>query len=459
MYRSFLSWRYLLHRKTNLIGIVGIFVGVGALILILSIMTGFLEQSRKTVRGSLSDLILTPTALPGKPTRLPREPDRILTAIRDNPMVAAASPHLNWYGMIGLTGARAQQSGEVMSDALHGDLSAVQLVGIDPEDEFATTELYEALTREPRWGSLVADPDDPFAPPPSYDPDNDPERPRPRASVIVGEQLYDWYKLRRGEFIRILTAVPNPDTGEFESYSREFVVAGTFRSGENEMDMDRIYFERSELADFLGPDRSYSEILIKLHDYERDGRNAKDALFETLATEKKLIDEYPYQIRTWEQHRQVLLKAIGNERVLMGIMLSLVLVVAGFTVFAILSMMVTEKRRDVGILTALGATPRGVMTTFLMIAFWDALLGATAGCVFGTWAALKIDAIEQGLSSFFGIQIFDRNVYLFDHIPSVVEPWRVAVIVFGAFVCALAFAALPAWKAARLDPLEALRYE
>ena len=458
MYRSFLSWRYLLHRKTNLIGIVGIFVAVSALILILSIMTGFLEQSRKTVRGSLSDLILTPSSIPGKPTRLAPEPDAILAEVRKNPMVKAASAHFNWYGMIGLTGARAGQSGEIMSNPLYGDLSAVQLVGIDPQDEFQTTELYEALKREPRWGSHVRDFDDPFAPPPTYDPLNDPERPRPRASVVVGEQLFDWYDLRRGEFIRILTAVPNPQTGEFESYSREFVVAGTFRSGENEMDMDRIYVARDELADFLGPDRSYNEILVKLHDYESDGRNAKDALFQNLA-EGKLIDEYPNQIRTWEQHRQVLLRAIGNERVLMSIMLSLVLVVAGFTVFAILSMMVTEKRRDVGILTALGATPRGVMSTFLMIAFWDALLGATAGCVFGVWAAFKIDAIEQWLSSVFGVQIFDRNVYLFDHIPSVVEPWRVAIIVFGAFVCALVFAALPAWKAARLDPLEALRYE
>lgn len=459
MYRSFLSWRYLLHRKTNLIGIVGIFVGVGALILIMSIMTGFLEQSRDTVRGSLSDLILTPASLHGKPSRLDPEPDRILAAIRENPMVAAASAHYNWYGIIGLTGVRAAQGGEIMANSLNGDLSAVQLVGIDPEDEFASTDLYESLTREPLWGSKVRDPDDPFAPPPTYDPYNDPDHPRPRASVIVGEQLFESYGLRRGEFIRILTAVPDPDTDEFQSYSREFVVAGTFRSGENKMDMDRIYLEREELADFLGPKRSYNEILIKLHDYERDGRNAKDALFETLATEKKLIDEYPFQIRTWEEHRQVLLRAIGNERVLMGIMLSLVLVVAGFTVFAILSMMVTEKRRDVGILTALGATPKGVLSTFLMIAFWDALLGATAGCVFGTWAALKIDAIERWLSDVFGIQIFDRNVYLFDHIPSVVEPWRVAVIVFGAFVCALAFAALPAWKAARLDPLEALRYE
>jgi lipoprotein-releasing system permease protein len=153
------------------------------------------------------------------------------------------------------------------------------------------------------------------------------------------------------------------------------------------------------------------------------------------------------------------LGAIENERVLMAIMLSLVLVVAGFTIFAILSMMVTEKRRDIGVLAALGATPRGIQQLFLMIAFWDALLGGLLGGVLGTWGALEIDAIERWLSRTFGVQIFDRSVYLFDHIPSVVQPLWVATIVMGAFLCALVFAAIPAWRAARLDPLDALRYE
>jgi lipoprotein-releasing system permease protein len=85
-------------------------------------------------------------------------------------------------------------------------------------------------------------------------------------------------------------------------------------------------------------------------------------------------------------------------------------------------MMATEKRRDIGVLTALGATPRGVASLFLMIAFWDALIGASLGAILGTWAAIKIDPIEQWLSSTFGIQIFNRNVYYFDTIPASCSP-------------------------------------
>src|SRR6185295_18782614 len=115
-----------------------------------------------------------------------------------------------------------------------------------------------------------------------------------------------------------------------------------------------------------------------------------------------------------------------------------------FTIFAILSMMVAEKRRDIGILCALGATPRGIQGLFVMIAVWDALLGTVAGAAIGSYLALHIDGIEKWLSRTLHIEIFDRSAYLFDHLPAIVEPWAVAGIVAFAFVCTLAFAFLPA---------------
>ena len=461
MYRAFLSWRYLRARRANWIGIVGIGVGVGAMILILSIMAGFLEENRRMVRGSLSDLIIAPImAQRDDGKTIPTDPEPILEVVRADPRVEAACAQLVYGAILTQEGRDATLTDIRLSDPQNSELAAAQLLGIDVEDELRTTELREALVKEPLFGgTLVANPDRPFDPPPGYRPEG-----RPLASVVVGEQLFDTWRLTRGAEINLITAVQEVGTDEYVPNNMRFVVAGTCRSSDNELDGQRIYMERAELMKFIGPARSFSQILVKLKDYEND----HDAV--QLELERKLYDagliyrepdpDYkPREVKTWEDFRQVLLGAIENERVLMAIMLSLVIVVAGFTVFAILSMMVTEKRRDVGILSALGATPGGVTVLFLMIAFWDWILGAIAGAVLGTWGALKIDAIERWLSSTLRVEIFDRRVYLFDHIPSVVDPFAISAIVLGAFLCVVLFAAIPAWKAGRLHPLDALRYE
>ena len=455
MYKSFLSWRYLLRRPVNLIGIVGILVGVGALILILSIMSGFLEQTRQTVRGSLADLVIEPSDRARLDGRTPPEqPERILAAVREDPRVAGACAQLTWFGILAPAGADARNAPVKLFDPQNASRAGVQLVGIDPPDEFQVSELRTALTRTPRLGSTrVLDPDRPFDAPPEYVPDG-----KPYPSVVVGEQLAEAFHLDRGSVINVITANPRPEDKEFKPSNKFFVVAGTFRTQDNETDISRIYMERQVLMDLLGPPREFSQVLVKLKDYPHQGKLVREELSEKLYR-AGLTSGFRYEVRTWEQFKETLLGAIGNEKVLMAIMLSLVLLVAGFTVYAILSMMVTEKRRDIGILCALGAPPRGIQALFLMIGFWDVLIGAGLGALIGVVGAYKIDAIEQAISRFFGIQIFDRSVYLFDYIPSVIDPVAVALIVLGAFVCTFVFAFWPAWRASRLHPLDALRYE
>ncbi|MCC6408467.1 MAG: ABC transporter permease [Planctomycetes bacterium] len=454
MFRSFLSWRYLLHRRTNLIGIVGVLLGVGALILILSIMTGFLEQTRASVRGTLADFFIRPAPLmEGGDPSVPYEPDRVLEVVRKVPGVRAATPQYSWYGMLTPGGADTANATEIITRPMDSQQNAIELVGIDVESEFATTGFDDALTQAPLRGSSVANPKDPFARPRGYRPDGL-EHPR----IVLGDALYGRLRVHRGDELTFLTVVFDPESKTLVGSNKTFIVAGSFRTKDNEVDARRAYVERHVLADFLRTDARYSDVLVMLEDFERDGVRVREELKQRLVAEK-LLDGQPAEIISWEDMRSVLLGAIRNERVLMAIMLSLILVVACFSIFAILSMMVTEKRRDIGVLTALGATPRGVMQLFLMIAFWDALVGAVIGAILGTWLAIEIDPFEKWLSKTFDVQIFDRSIYYFDEIPSVVEPLWVAVIVLGAFVCALLFAAIPAWRAARMDPLEALRYE
>ena len=464
MYRTFLSLRYLKTRRTNWIGVGGIFVAVTALILILSIMSGFLAESRGHLRGSLADLLIQPdldTPRVDPETKemqaLPLTPDRMLEVVRADPRVEAACAQLQWYGILNHKGASSLQR-----DPVFGKFALVSLVGIDFEDEFQTTKLREALIAEKLLPvERVEDPEQPFARPRNYHPEG-----RPRPSVILGEQLAAHWGLHIGDEVEVVTSSVT-DSGQLgDPTNYTYVVAGTFRSMDNEMDGQRLYLDRRELADLLGSVRGnsyeYSHVLVKLRDYEGTKRAIVGDLEQSLSDAGCLHRPGTYvwgEIRTWEDFRQIMLKAIENEKSLMGIMLSLVLVVAGFTVFAILSMMVSEKRRDIGIISALGGTQGGVLVLFLLIGFWEALVGASLGGLAGVWAALRIDSIEQWLSGTFGIQIFNRDVYYFDHIPAVIEPRGVATIVLGAFLCTLLFAAAPAWRAARLNPIDALRYE
>ena len=478
MFRSFLSWRYLLARRTNLIGISGIAVGVLALILIISIGSGFLAEGRRAVRGTLSDVLLNPGQLilqdPGSPGR---SPDALLAAALADERVAAACPQLLWAGVIVEAGDKDLERLPVSNN---GDHLHVSLVGIDvnPErvafepvdestgvplgkstlnDEYGTTSLQAALRGTLR-GPCAAPVEDvlhPFASPPGYSPSG-----RRRASVIVGNQLFEMLELEVGEILQVGTQVQDPRDGSWVINNRSFVVAGSFRTGDNESDLGRLYFDRGELADFLGDAQSYSQVCLRLHDYEHDAaalvQDLRAKLSELNLIERGYLEQ---QVKTWENFRVTTLGAIENERNLMGIMLSLILIVAGFTVFAILTMMVSEKRRDIGILRSLGATRSGVLQTFLMIAFWDALLGSLIGAALGVWAALKINTIEGWLSSSLGVDIINRKVYLFDHIPVVIDPLLTVIIICSAVLLSLLFAAIPAWRAARLTPMDSIRYE
>jgi len=162
---------------------------------------------------------------------------------------------------------------------------------------------------------------------------------------------------------------------------------------------------------------------------------------------------------TWEEKQGALLAAISVERGLLNVLLFLIIGVAGFGILAIFTMIVAEKTRDIGILKALGASSAGVMKIFLGYGLLLGVVGALLGTCLGLVFTYNINEIEQFLTKMTGQELFPRDVYYFDKIPTFIHPLSVVLVNAGALVIAIVSSILPALRAATLHPVQALRYE
>lgn len=166
-----------------------------------------------------------------------------------------------------------------------------------------------------------------------------------------------------------------------------------------------------------------------------------------------------YHASTWRDKQNALLAAVQVETAILNVLLFLIIAVAGFGILAIFFMIVVEKTRDIGVLKALGAPAGGVMGIFLSYGLLLGLVGSGVGLVLGLVLVKYINQIADFLGWLTGRPVFDPQVYYFYKIPAIVNPWTVSWIVAGAIVIAVTASVLPAWRAARLHPVEALRYE
>lgn len=453
MFRTFLARRYLLTRRINLLSIAGVAVGVSALIVVLSVMNGFIEETKRRARGTLADLIVAPMASDDD-ARL--DDAGWLETIEGVDGVVAASPQLNWFAILRTPGAAGRQ---MMANSRMADINGVLVKGVDFALEARATDLAEALGREPTADTLgghdsrVLDAAAPFAAPLERLPEL--ERFAPRPTVIVGERLYSSLWMRPAQTIELLTGTSGGGHGGLRQVNRRFTVAGTFRTGEYEFDLDKVYMDRATMhTELMGGDgAAFTEIAVRV---EPDS----DLRVMQLRVQGALADaDLAAAVDTWEDRKQVYLQAVDWERRMMAVILFLIVLVAGFNIFASLSMMVTEKVRDAGVLAALGATRRGVGSVFLSVGIWTGAVGTALGGALGLLIAHNVDVIEDFLSQRLGIEIFKAELYVFDHLPSEVDGGGVAVILASTLAATVLFSWWPARRAARLDPVAALRYE
>ena len=353
-----LALAYLLRRPVQLLAVLGVAVGLLALLVVLSVMNGLIELNRASVRAPLSDLLLIPAVEEGAPTRWKAYRE----ALEGAEGVAAVAPHLVVYAMIRYPGYIQD-----LSSPLRPDLAGVQVVGIDPAAEMAVTGFRGFL--ETAEGHPVADPDAPFATPDIGVGD------RPGVLVSDGFPIPPFRDGPDGERIlpRIeLGALPArlPPAGEdLNAVNSTFLVAGTYARSDYRMSLDRIYMQRSgrdglkhNLLGRSAPD--FTEVLIKLD----DGVSFDDGKAGVLAALAAAGLPAPGgdgggSLESWEERGGVFLAAIDNERRVISLVLFFIIVVAGFGLFATLSALVREKVRDLGVLAAIGFSPlrRGLL--------------------------------------------------------------------------------------------------
>jgi lipoprotein-releasing system permease protein len=229
----------------------------------------------------------------------------------------------------------------------------------------------------------------------------------------------------------------------------QLVISGVYDAEDTTVDATRLYMDLETLRRIARIEDPYHQLRVKLVDHHQAGR-----LKQAFAR-----DMPEFVTETWQDQRSQFLKAVNNEKVLLVIVLSFIVLLGGFTILATLTLTVVEKTRDIGVLTALGASRRGVLSMFVFNGLMIGVLGAFLGLGLGALFSANVNTIKQFLETRMGIQIFPAEIYLFREIPTVWD-WPTVIWIMGGSVLVAFFAGFfPALRAARMDPVRALRYE
>ena len=520
MYKLLLCSRYLRTRYIALASIISVTLGVATMIVVNSVMAGFGTEMKDRIKGILADIVVETNTLDGVSDYAAHK--ALIHKVAGD-YVDGMTATVEIYGMLSfqyagqwitrpitLIGIDPQSKAEVgpLVDYLqsyHPEREGGQVIAPAERtrDEPPGWELTDSATQYRReWAerqkwfleqlrkerelhgglnepepapAAVANgvPENPFDDPAAMDlpggvaPEAaDPARLLPgRLYIGLGlvSFLYEdqetgkpktMMMARPGDDVKIstVTAGRPPEPAHFNA-----TIVDVFKSGMSEYDSSLVFCNLEYLQQVRGMidpasgERAITSIQIKLKDY----RHA-DEVVERL---KAAFPPGMYTVRTWEQKQGPLLAAVEVESAILNVLLFLILTVAGFGILAIFFMIVVEKTRDIGILKALGASSRGVMTIFLSYGLSLGMVGSGAGAITGLLFVHYINEIEAGITWLTGHKVFDERIYYFPKIPTDVNPMMVFWVACGAMLIAVLASILPARRAAALQPVRALRYE
>ncbi|MAM67644.1 MAG: lipoprotein-releasing system transmembrane subunit LolC [Rhodospirillaceae bacterium] len=269
-------------------------------------------------------------------------------------------------------------------------------------------------------------------------------------SVLVGTRFSQKFGVRPGDMIRLVSPQSNSTAFGSVPRSKRYRVAAIFEVGMFEYDSSFVFMPLEAAQIYFRSKNAVTNIEVFLDDPDR---------VEYIRTEILRAAGKALRIVDWQQANASFFNAIKVERNVMFLILTLIILVAAFNIISGMIMMVKDKGRDIAILRTMGATRGMVMRVFLLAGASVGIIGTLIGFGLGVAFAGNIETIRQWLQSLTGTELFAAEIYFLSQLPSVVEPGDVLSVVGMSLGLSFLAVLYPAWRAARLDPVEALRYE
>jgi lipoprotein-releasing system permease protein len=386
------------------VSMLGIALGVAALIIVLSVMNGFQSEVRDRMLSVISHIEI----VDGDGAALP-DWQATRDAARQDPRVIGAAPFVAAQALLG------------RGDTLRG--AAIR--GIDPTAEAEVTDL--AREQAALLAQLVPG----------------------EWGIVLGGELARLVGVRRGDRVTVVTPSGQVTPAGVVPRLRQFTVVGTFEAGHYEYDsaLALMHIEDAQrLFRFEGP----AGVQLRLADVH-SARGVAAELQQRLG--------YDLLVRDWTRTNRNWFEAVQIEKRLMAIILTLIVAVAAFNLVSTLVMTVTDKRADIAILRTLGASPRSIMGIFIVQGATAGIIGTLGGVALGLAVAYNIDVIVPAIERALGVAFLPGSIYLISRMPS--EPLASDIVPIAVVSLLLAFLATlyPSWRASRVNPAEALRYE
>ena len=414
-YELILGWRYTragrASRRNGFISFIsgvsmlGIALGVAALIIVLSVMNGFQKEVRDRMLGVISHIeVFAPggSALP--------DLAQTLAEVRQNPQVVGAAPFIAAQALL----ARGE------------DMKGVLVRGIDPALEGNVTDLAAQL-KDSVFPKLLSG----------------------EFGVVLGGELARAMGVRTGDMVTLIAPSGQVTPAGVVPRLKQMTVVGTFDSGHFEFDSALVLMHQDDAGRIFrleGP----TGIRVKLQNLHL-AREVATQLVSSLSGDL-LVRDWTRQNRTW-------FAAVQLEKRMMFIILTLIVAVAAFNLVSTLVMTVTDKRADIAILRTLGASPASIMGVFMVQGAMVGVIGTLSGLALGLGVALNIDVIVPALERLLNASFLPRDIYLISRMPSEPQYADIMPIVVISLVLAFLATLYPSWRASRVNPAEALRYE